>query len=842
METHEERLSRLLYMHGSDEGFYLLAVHAFVEATLRDRFPWAHDQTGFRELLDAFREDFKTGGHPFLSASAGQKESASGQTRTRGGATPGRARRAAAAERENHRPPQEVQCLSAFARSHYLANSVRHAFAPVDREEVRAATNRLIQFCKLAGIEAPETTEQLAESVEKVWVGRNTPLEDMKELRRVGFALLREQQRNTDLHRQISELEQARIDEQEAAARTAQLEAELETERTKAKQKSERVDELRARLHEQKEAQKALSARIAELEPAREYLANLTRVTTYARTRIDYERELTRLTPEQQTAVDLIRFDNDHLVKGAAGTGKTLVLLKALEKAVLGRDAAADAASQSGSGPPPTPTSGAASGSGGHSLRLEGDRPSVSLLTYTRTLVKYDRYIASLLNPDDTDRDISTADRFIAERLHEVRPDLEISYEIIGDLAARTAPAGGLERADLASEVEDFLFGSMVSHSEYVDAVIPRYGRRPKLGKEARGEVWQAAIEMASRMERTGTVSKNYGRLVLYRHLAGTDRGVNPGGEPGEPGPFTKRDFIFVDEVQDLAACDLAVLKACSNRCMIMAGDSDQAIYGPGFSFSRSDIDIRGRTRILKTNFRNSIQIHSLAEHFRRLSGVALGGTGQSSDTASAPQAAGRPSEAAAGDPAPRHPAGRPAGVAWDRETTPSAFRFGTPPERYVDADPAALQSALVSRVRVITGSLGYEYGTVAVLAADNEGVRQIRALLEGEGYRTADPRERSFQFADISAIRVSTMHSAKGLDFPVVILYMPNAPVSPRGYDNGTRSSIAHHLVYVCLTRAMEHLTVLMCPPDANVEADPRVTLERAFTDLQADMTAAGG
>jgi hypothetical protein len=130
----------------------------------------------------------------------------------------------------------------------------------------------------------------------------------------------------------------------------------------------------------------------------------LCRFTIYTRTRRDYERSLMRLTAEQQVALDAITPGHDSLVRGGAGTGKTIVLLHAWGKA-----------------------------------RRDLFTPRTVLLTYTTTLVKYDRYLAECTT------------------------------------------TGFMSSAELATEVEDFLFANIVSKSEYLEERVAPHVMRAAL-------------------------------------------------------------------------------------------------------------------------------------------------------------------------------------------------------------------------------------------------------------------------------------------------------------------------------------------------------------------------
>ena len=106
----------------------------------------------------------------------------------------------------------------------------------------------------------------------------------------------------------------------------------------KNKQNKERIDELRHAKNdaeqESRKIQKELQKQIELLSDAESYIENLSRMTSYTRTRYDYEQSLVHLTKQQQSIVDQVKFSRDFLVKGSAGTGKSLVLLKALEQLI----------------------------------------------------------------------------------------------------------------------------------------------------------------------------------------------------------------------------------------------------------------------------------------------------------------------------------------------------------------------------------------------------------------------------------------------------------------------------------------------------------------------------
>jgi hypothetical protein len=88
---------------------------------------------------------------------------------------------------------------------------------------------------------------------------------------------------------------------------------------------------------------------------------------------------------------------------------------------------------------------------------------SVALLTYTNTLVKYDRNIASLLSSENGADLVMTADAFIRGRLAAIDPEISMDYDSIKELSARYAPQG-IEAKELATEAEDFIWADDVGY------------------------------------------------------------------------------------------------------------------------------------------------------------------------------------------------------------------------------------------------------------------------------------------------------------------------------------------------------------------------------------------
>jgi hypothetical protein len=79
--------------------------------------------------------------------------------------------------------------------------------------------------------------------------------------------------------------------------------------------------------------------------------------------------------------------------------------------------------------------------------------------------------------------------------------------------------------------------------------------------------------------------------------------------QSGANQPF---DFVVVDEAQDMTIAHLrflAALGAQRPNALFFAGDLGQRIFQQPFSWKALGVDVRGRSRTLRINYRTSHQI-----------------------------------------------------------------------------------------------------------------------------------------------------------------------------------------------------------------------------------------
>ena len=237
------------------------------------------------------------------------------------------------------------------------------------------------------------------------------------------------------------------------------------------------------------------------------------------------------------------------------------------------------------------------------------------------------------------------------------------------------------------------------------------------------------------------------------------------------------RRHFFVDELQDLTPAQLRLLRAWlgdrSDLCAV--GDPDQAIFGWGGA-DRRILEgfaglFAGATVVdLRNNYRCSPGIVAL-------SGVLRDG-------------------------------GAPAGTAASaQDADPGPF---VEPAPLVAAYPSAAAEAtgVAAAVRRSRGP-GDGWSEQAVLVRTRRQVGEIVGALEAAGVpaRVADP-DAPGEAGELDAVCVSTMHAAKGLEWPVVhVAGLEEGLVPVAGADRRQALEEEQRLLYVALTRARRSL-----------------------------------
>jgi mRNA-degrading endonuclease RelE of RelBE toxin-antitoxin system len=300
---------------------------------------------------------------------------------------------------------------------------------------------------------------------------------------------------------------------------------------------------------------------------------------------------------------------------------------------------------------------------------------------------------------------------------------------------------------------------------------VARLGRRTRLPEAQRRTLWSIYETVLARLaERKQTTES-----ARFARLAGHFSTETP--------PY---DYAIVDEAQDLSICQLRFLASIGRNqadSLFFAGDIGQRIFQQPISWKALGIDLRGRSRTLRVNYRTSHQIRMQAD---RLLGSSVTDTD---------------------------------GQTEDRTDTVSLFDGPTPTIHLAtdeDAEVALIANWITRQVQA--GLKPHELG---VFVRSETELARARDAIERAGlpYVVLDDGVETVP----GKASIATMHLAKGLEFRAVVVMACDDEVIPSQARIETVGDEAdlhevydteRHLLYVACTRARDSLLVTGIEP----------------------------
>jgi superfamily I DNA/RNA helicase len=296
---------------------------------------------------------------------------------------------------------------------------------------------------------------------------------------------------------------------------------------------------------------------------------------------------------------------------------------------------------------------------------------------------------------------------------------------------------------------------------------VTRLGRKTRLPEQQRRLLWSIFEKVRSNLHSCKMITNADMFTRLAARLA---ESKNP--------PF---DFCIVDEAQDINVAQLRFLAALGGglpNSLFFAGDLGQRIFQQPFSWKALGVDIRGRSRNLRINYRTSHQIRMQAD---RLLGPELSDVDGNTER---------------------------------RCGTISVFNGPAPIIKALDSPEEEIETvAQWLTDRINEGLKAHEIG---VFVRSDAELERAKAAVKQAGLK--------FNILDehvettIDHVSVCTMHLAKGLEFRAVVVMACDDEVIPLQErietvaDNADLQEVydtERHLLYVACTRARDHLLV---------------------------------
>ncbi|MDG1480100.1 MAG: AAA family ATPase [Myxococcota bacterium] len=326
----------------------------------------------------------------------------------------------------------------------------------------------------------------------------------------------------------------------------------------------------------------------------------------------------------------------------------------------------------------------------------------------------------------------------------------------------------------------------------------PRQGRGRALGGRQKKRIWSAFESVQQQLAATGRQTWDGMFYAVIDQLNAT--------------PSLRYDHVIIDEAQDFGLCGLRLLRALAAPGpgdLMLCADAGQRIYKGRFSLVRSGIDVRGRSKRLRVNYRTTEQIRRFSDHIVPATITTEDG---------------------------------------EEDRSSSSLHSGPTPER-AGGDTEADEIAALTRWLTVRLSEGVKPGEIAIFARSQLMLtRRARPALQAAELAwemlSKDPP------LTPDTVTLATMHRCKGLEFKAVAVIgcdadaLPSRRALESAADEGDKDAILaqeRSLLYVACTRARDHLLVSWTgapspflhderPPPAVAVAAPQPRTTTAF------------
>ncbi|HYU76976.1 MAG TPA: UvrD-helicase domain-containing protein [Ktedonobacteraceae bacterium] len=464
---------------------------------------------------------------------------------------------------------------------------------------------------------------------------------------------------------------------------------------------------------------------------------------------------LLKLSPEQEKYVTWgMKGSGPTLLKGGPGTGKSTIALYRVRSLV-------------------------------HELRKKGrDEFRILFTTYTNALVNSSKQLLQQLLGDDVKYvEVQTADSIVMSLLGRagvapkfidagefnnlLRQAVKIA-QFDGNAVQQQAQRQAVERLSidyLHQEINQVIVARQVSSLEdYLAASRP--GRKVRLNALQRKAVWKVHETLRQLLKQQGKETWHQARALAEECVTKGKVGLT-------------YDAVVIDEAQDLDPSALRLLvRLCNkpNRIFITA-DANQSIYGSGFTWSdvHEHLKLQGRTSILRVNYRSTREIGEAAQSYLSVGEL-------------------------------------------DNEQVERTYMNSGPMPAVRVIRSGGEEVQLLSRfLPAAAKEFRLAIGACAVLCPTAKAGKAIAAELTQRGVEATFMPGQELNLSR-PGVKVLTLNSAKGLEFPIVALsgfinsgWYGNGPANVGTEEREEFLATDRRTMFVGMTRAMRALLVVV-------------------------------
>lgn len=498
------------------------------------------------------------------------------------------------------------------------------------------------------------------------------------------------------------------------------------------------------------------------------YLENANILQAYTSANRNYHSRILKLSSEQSDIIDEIyekittNKDNnntDFLIKGGPGTGKTLVLIKLLEKIIK-------------------------------------NEPSekIRLLTYTDSLSKYNQYLS-----EEYEKKSESTKKSNAKKKKKVIKKMDNHIETFDNyFKPSISKILGKEIYEIDQKADNF-----EESPEYqklfniFDNVLKDFDDKDKklILNQALNEIWvfcpneQSYIDNSFQGENAQLTEKNKSdRKIIWDAVMKVTAELNK--QPELPMEFAyykiatntdysilsdeyKLDYLLIDEIQDLSPSRIRLLSKLNKYACVMAGDLNQSVFikrqlswielGMKFKDNENDPNIKK----LANNYRSTIPVQDLANNYRQICKIK------------------------------------------DDNAISIPFIPGQKPEFSINKDIEDSFAKILLKVQCYMEVMRFNAKDICIVVPTDSDLIRIKGLLSDNHINALKIDDTKFDFRKSNdTIRLSTTKMVKGIDSPVIILLLTE-DFTDLTKNGNTDSMSQMNSIYSCITRTMDILSI---------------------------------
>lgn len=367
--------------------------------------------------------------------------------------------------------------------------------------------------------------------------------------------------------------------------------------------------------------------------------------------------------------------------------------------------------------------------------------------------------------------DVVNLDSWVAQFLREQGYSAEIVYdEKVHEVWEKVVAENDLDSEYSTSFYEDEYNRVVVAQEafsleKYVKA--SRAGRGTRLDRKKRMRIWK--------------VFEAYQNAMKERQIRDINTAMYECGllvaQMNSP---TRYKHIIVDEGQDLSMNAFRLLRAIAGEehenDIFVVGDAHQRIYKNKAALSKCGINIRGRSSILRINYRTTEEIRKSA--FALLNGISFDDLDDDFDTGDRCQ----------------------------------SLTHGEAPQVLLFKDANEEFDTVLKKLKELIEN-GVAAKNICVVARTHRLLDDYIAQFTANGLRCYEIKGNKADDRGLDGIRVATMHRVKGLEFQYVFVVAANKRIIPLASAIDHTDAVSEHetttaekcLLYVALTRAQK-------------------------------------